>query len=30
LSADKQLAGRLKTHISHIIFSKFGQLCTIF
>jgi hypothetical protein len=29
-SADKQSAGYLKTHISHITYSKFGQLCTIF
>jgi hypothetical protein len=30
LSADKQLAEHLKTHISHIIYSKFGQLNIIF
>jgi hypothetical protein len=30
LFADKQLVGHLKTHISHIIYSKFKQLCTNF
>jgi hypothetical protein len=30
LSVNKQLAVYLKMHISHIIYSKFGQLCTIF
>jgi hypothetical protein len=30
LSANKQLAGHMKTLITYIIYSKFGQLYTIF